>query len=182
MTEENGKRLTQEQRLQVLQWLAEGLESPEIAARAAAAVPPFTIARSTLSHYRATRQIEATPARIAIQAQAEGAALNAGYLTAAQRVEKLSRLADQLEADLTTGGKLWTHNVKSIGKGNDFERIEYEEFNAAEVREYRGILDDIARETGGRIAKFAGAVDVEIIWDLPVPGWEPPSSQPSASA
>lgn len=183
MTEENGKRLEPEQRLLVLQWLAEGLESNEINARAAAANPPFHIARSTLSHYRSTRQIEATPARIAATAQAEGAALVAGYQTAAQRVSKLSALADLLEADLT-GGKLWVHNVKSIGKGADFERIEYEEFNAAEVNQYRGLLDDIARELGGRVAKFAGAVEVELIWDLPVPGWTPPPApnQPSANA
>lgn len=180
MTEENGKRLTEDQRLLVLQWIAEGLESNEINQRASQADPPFHVAKSTISHYRSTRQVSLT----AVRQVSEEQALAAGYQTAAQRVSKLSALAEKLEADLTTGEKLWTKNVKGIGKGADFERIEYEEFNAAEVNQYRGLLDDIARELGGRVAKFAGAVEVELIWDLPVPGWTPPPApnQPSANA
>jgi hypothetical protein len=39
---------------------------------------------------------------------------------------------------------------KGIGSQDNYERVEYEEFNKAEVESLRGVLDDIAREVGDR--------------------------------
>jgi hypothetical protein len=45
--------------------------------------------------------------------------------------------------------------VKQIGGGQYAERVDIERFNAPLISEYRGILDDIARETGGRRSQSA---------------------------
>jgi len=50
-------------------------------------------------------------------------------------------------------GSLWTDQVKMIGSGDCQERVEFESFNSAEVDQYRGVLDDIAKELGGRVQK-----------------------------
>ena len=42
-----------------------------------------------------------------------------------------------------------------IGTGPFQERVEFEEFNTAEVSQYRGVLDDIAKEIGDRVQKIA---------------------------
>jgi hypothetical protein len=64
-------------------------------------------------------------------------------------------LAALLEKDLL-GGLLWTDQVKGVGAGPIAEIVEYEEFNSAELSAYRGVLDDIAKETGGRATKVVG--------------------------
>lgn len=173
MTEENGKRLTKAQKELVLKWIAEGIESDEINARAAQETPPFHVAKSTVSHYRKTRAIPLAQ----VQAAGELSAINEGYNTAASRVEKLARLAAVLEQDLLENGKLWVTRKRGIGPASQYEVVEDEEFNGAEVAQYRGTLDDIARETGGRIQKVQQEVEVDLIWDLPVPGFNPPASQ-----
>jgi hypothetical protein len=45
---------------------------------------------------------------------------------------------------------LWTDQVKMIGSGPFAKEVDYEEFNTAEVTQYRGVLDDIAKELGHR--------------------------------
>lgn len=45
---------------------------------------------------------------------------------------------------------IWVHDVKSIGAGEDAERVDLVKFNSALIKEWRGVLDEIASETGGR--------------------------------
>jgi hypothetical protein len=89
-----------------------------------------------------------------------------------ERVKKLQRLALFLESQLYERGielghdedgeliekpgqfhNVWLPDVKQIGSGEDVERVDIERFNAAIISEYRSVLDDIAKETGGRIRK-----------------------------
>jgi len=42
------------------------------------------------------------------------------------------------------------------------EIYDYEEFNAAEIAQYRGILDDIAKEVGGRVQKTEHSGEMKI--------------------
>jgi hypothetical protein len=49
--------------------------------------------------------------------------------------------------------RIWLDQVKGIGSQDNYERIEYIEFNKAEIEALRGILDDIASEVGHRIKK-----------------------------
>jgi hypothetical protein len=48
---------------------------------------------------------------------------------------------------------VWVPDVKQIGSGADAERVDIEHFNSAIISEYRATLDDIAKETGGRVQK-----------------------------
>jgi hypothetical protein len=83
-------------------------------------------------------------------------AMEAGLALDYERVLKLQTLADFLFGQIAEedpAGKrpnVWLRDVKGIGKGADFERVEIERFNAALIGEFRATLDDIAKEVGGR--------------------------------
>ena len=75
----------------------------------------------------------------------------AGLALDYERVHKLKGLANLLEQDLSV--RLWLDDVKSIGSGEFAERIDLIRFNGALVEQYRGVLDDLAKEVGGRKVK-----------------------------
>lgn len=129
----------------VIAWLAAGYRSDEINKRAADYDPPFEVSRRQVAYYRRTRDIDIKK----IEAADEHKALNTGLALVSERVKKLKKLAQLLEDDIF-GELLWTDNVKGIGSGPNSMIVDYEEFNAAEVAAYRGVLDDIASELGHR--------------------------------
>jgi hypothetical protein len=141
-------RLRKSQKEAVLRWIAEGLLSDEINKRAADYVPPFSVSRAQVDYYRHTRDIEID----ALTRAGEQDALVEGLALKSERVRRLKQLAMLMEKDLFNGF-LWTEQIKSIGPKDASQIVEYEEFNAAEVSAYRGVLDDIAREVGGRAIK-----------------------------
>lgn len=65
-----------------------------------------------------------------------------------ERVGKLKSLANRLERDFSK--RMWLDDVKSVGSGEFAKRIDLIRFNSALVEQYRGVLDDIAKEVGGR--------------------------------
>ncbi len=73
--------------------------------------------------------------------------MESGYAVAHERVVALKRLAVQLLDELEKQGKLWVLETRSLGKNGT---VDLEKFNAAEVEQFRGLLDDIAREKGER--------------------------------
>lgn len=129
----------------MLAWISEGLESDEINERAAKSKPPFSVTRSQVQWYRDSRAVDLA----AIQQAGEMDALTTGLAVKAERVKRLQQLAVLMERDLF-GGFLWTDQIKVIGSGGAQQEVEYEEFNTAEVQQYRGTLDDIAKEMGHR--------------------------------
>lgn len=141
-------RLEKSQRDAVLKWAAEGLETDAINKRAATFEPPFSVSRGQVDYYRKSRRVDLK----AIAEAGEYDALKTGLALKEERVKKLQLLAALLEEDLF-GGVLWTQDVKMIGTGDMQERIEFEEFNTAEVAQYRGVLDDIAKEVGQRVQR-----------------------------
>jgi hypothetical protein len=141
-------RLRKTQKEATLTWIAEGAQTDEINARAAEFDPPFRVDRQQVDYYRKTRRVDLD----AIRQVSEKNALIEGYALKEHRVYKLSLLAALMERDLF-GGFLWTEQVKGVGSGDIAEIVDYEEFNAGEVVQYRGVLDDIAKETGGRVQK-----------------------------
>jgi hypothetical protein len=149
-------RLRKAQKEAVLTWIAEGLQSDEINARAAEFEPAFSVDRQQVDYYRKSRAIDL----LAISRVDEKNALTTGYALKEIRVMKLSKLASLLEADLF-GGFLWTEETKGVGSGEAAEVVEYDAFNAAEVSQYRGVLDDIAKETGGRVQKTDSVTEVK---------------------
>ena len=138
-------RLKRAQKTKLLEWISEGLDSGEINTRAAEFDPPFDVSRQQVDWYRATRSL----ARAVVVGAIEGDALTTGLAIKAERVRKLQQLAAMMEGDIF-GGLLWTDQVKMIGSGPFAKEVDYEEFNTAEVQQYRGVLDDIAKEMGHR--------------------------------
>lgn len=90
---------------------------------------------------------------------ARQAEFNDGLSLDYERVQRLKRLADFLEQQIyqtNEEGKypnVWLHDVKSVGSGENAERVDLERFNPALLSEFRAVLDDIAKEVGGRIKK-----------------------------
>lgn len=141
--------LTDEQRLSVLEWVAEGLTTEQCNKKARAAKPPFEVTAQQLHYFRKTYGVLLSELRT----ERELEALTTGLAVKANRLERLCRLAAALERDLYDKKLIWTAQVKGIGSGSDFERVTFEEFNASEIKELRGVYDDIAKETGGRVTK-----------------------------
>lgn len=91
------------------------------------------------------------------------AVLNYGLAHEYERLRKLYRLAALLEAQIyergetTEEGKpgvlhnLWMPDVRQVGTGENAERVDIERFNAPLLEQYRKVLEDIAKETGGRV-------------------------------
>lgn len=139
-------RLKKAQREQLLEWIAEGLDTGEINKRAAKFKPRFKVSTRLVAHYRKSRHVNFD----AIKAKGETSALTSGLAVKENRVAKLQALADKMLADLLENDKLWLLQVKGIGGTENYERVEYYEFNKSEVDALRGVLDDIASEVGGR--------------------------------
>lgn len=77
-----------------------------------------------------------------------------------ERVVKLKELAKDLEdqilaTDRSPHGRpnLWVRDIKQIGSGEYAEQVEIYRYNSALISDYRGVLDDLAKETGGRKQK-----------------------------
>lgn len=138
-------RLQTKQKQHLLSWIAEGIESDEMNARAAECNPPFVVSRSQVQFYRDRHAVSLA----ALQREGANAALTTGLAVRANRVEKLQELATLLEEDIFHD-RLWLDQVKMIGSGLFSRQVDYEEFNTAEVTQYRGVLDDIAKEVGDR--------------------------------
>lgn len=147
-------RLKKKQKEAVLAWIAEGLQSDEINARAATFRPPFSVDRQQVDYYRQTREADI----LAILRAGEFDALTTGLATRETRVVKLKQLAALMERDLF-GGILWTEDVKSVKSGETNILVDIEEFNKAEVDSYRGVLDDIAKEVGQRVQKVEHTIN-----------------------
>jgi hypothetical protein len=77
--------------------------------------------------------------------------------------------ADQEQPSLSIGETypyVWLRDVKQIGQGDKAQRVDIIRFNSALLDQFRGVLDDLAKETGGRIAKHevsgpnGGSIDI----------------------
>jgi hypothetical protein len=143
-------KLNKKQKEILLEWIAEGLQSDEINKRAAAFKPSFQVIRQQVDFYRKTRGVDIDKLR----KEGEFTALNTGLSVKEKRVALLQQLAEKMRLDIFENDLLWTNQVKGIGGADNFERIDYQEFNAAEVQQLRGVLDDIAAELNERSKKL----------------------------
>jgi len=90
-----------------------------------------------------------------------------------ERVKKLKRLAQLLESQIyerdETGQfvNLWVDDVKSVGSRDNAEIVEIVRFNPALLEQYRRVLEDIAKETGGRVQRTDVTTDGQQI-QMPV--------------
>jgi len=97
-----------------------------------------------------------------------------------ERVAALNQLAQVTLAELTRPDDptLWVRDKKSIitgqrpvlsadgdrviGQTTEYEVFEVARFNAAEVQQFRGLLDDIAKDTGGRKQQMEHSGDLTV--------------------
>lgn len=61
--------------------------------------------------------------------------------------------------------RVWLPDVKQIGSGENAKRVDIERYNSAIFSDLRGILDDLAKETGGRIAQHDIKSDGKALFD-----------------
>ena len=157
------KRLRKKQKELALQWIAEGLSTTEINERGAKEKPPFSIDRRRVDYYRRTRALQLKT----ILAVDENNALSSGLALKENRVALLQKLAALLSNDVLNGF-LWTEDTKGVGAGDNAEIIDYDVFNSAEIIQLRGLLEDIAKEVGGRAAiqKFTGDDEKPLIVEV----------------
>ncbi len=71
---------------------------------------------------------------------------------------ELARVLGLADAGEVVRDRVWLRDVKRIGAGEDAETVEIRRFNSALIEQYRGVLDDLARETGGRNPRVRVAV------------------------
>ncbi len=108
--------------------------------------------KSRAKDYDARIEIERN---LALEAQRKEV-MESGLALDFERVLKLKELAAFLESEIKSEddegrrSRVWMPDVKQIGGGQYAERVDIERFNSALFDQYRGTLDDIARETGGR--------------------------------
>lgn len=79
------------------------------------------------------------------------AAMNTGLALPYERVTSLKRLAAYLEGYVYDPARLWLVDYRTLGFGKYAEYREVIRFNNQLVEQFRGVLDDLAKETGGRI-------------------------------
>lgn len=84
--------------------------------------------------------------------------LSSGYAIDFERIAKLKELAVLLWDELSADTKRWLRDVKGIGNGDKFERVDIERFNAPLIEQFRSTLDDIAKERGDRKQKVEADV------------------------
>lgn len=93
--------------------------------------------------------------------------LETGYGLATERIRSLKQLAETLFGELQDPKYRWVRDVKLLGRGESAEAIDIERFNHHEFEQFRGILDDIAKEKSERIrrteltGKDGGPIEVD---------------------
>lgn len=83
-------------------------------------------------------------------------AMETGLALDFERVLALKQLAHLLTVQVYNQASdgsypnIWLADVKQLGSGDTFERVDIVRFNAALIDQLRGVLDDLAKEVGGR--------------------------------
>lgn len=85
--------------------------------------------------------------------------LGSGLALSHERVVSLKALAVKLEDELNNDDSLWLPDFKQLGHGKDTKILRIVRFNGSLIHQFRNTLDDLAKETGGRVHKqeFTGA-------------------------
>jgi hypothetical protein len=91
--------------------------------------------------------------------QAYDQAMKSGLALDYERVKELKELANFLIDQVYEQGpdgtfhNVWVPDVKSVGAGDYVEIVDIERFNSGLIQQLRSTLDDLAKETGGRVKK-----------------------------
>jgi hypothetical protein len=150
-------RLTNQQKKNLLKWIAEGLETDKINARAKSCKQPFSVTRQDVDYYRKSRGVK-------LKEIAEGEefeALRQGLAARAERIARLEQLFNRVEKDLLENDLVWLPRKRALGKGEGAEIIDELTLNTAEITVYRALLDDIAKEMNQRTYQVRESLPAE---------------------
>jgi len=134
--------LTREQRNMVIEWIASGDGTTAVRQKSTQCDPPFTVSKELINYYKKSRKLR--PEDVVKNGEMES--IKRGLALREVRIEKLIALGEQMEKDLEKG--LWVKTTKAVNNGKDTFETEY--FNNQEIEQFRGVMDDIAREVGDR--------------------------------
>ena len=76
--------------------------------------------------------------------------VESGFAHYPARVQALIELGDMLLEEIYEDDKRWLPDVKAVGAGESYERIDIVRFNSPLIEQFRKTLDDIAAELGER--------------------------------
>jgi len=100
--------------------------------------------------------------------------MQSGLSQTHERVQELMDLASFLKKQIYDQDlpghypNVWVRDVKQIGGGEFAREVEIERFNSAIIDQFRGTLDDLAKETGGRVTRNEGRnlnIDLSLLTD-----------------
>ena len=137
--------LTEEQRTAVLQWMAEGVNNETLKIRSGEFIPPFEMSDQHIYSLRRANGKILTE----IRKENDLLAITKGLALRSNRIDKLTRLADDMEKDLFELKKTWLEDKKMLGE----EEYTFYKYNQSQVDQYRKVLDDVAKEVGGRVQR-----------------------------
>jgi hypothetical protein len=140
-----GYKYSLKQREFLKQLVSEGLILPEIYKRCEAFAESFHPPHSTVQNYRTQLGVKIND----LIAKGELTALNTGLALRENRVKALQQLAEKMHRDLFKENLVWLDDAKTVAQ----ERYDFKQFNKSQIDAYLRILDDIAKETGGRVTK-----------------------------
>ena len=136
-----------------------------------------TLQKWSSKHGWAERAVEFDANWEAIKTAEREAELGFGLALDYERVRKLKRLSNFLEAQIYEQGlegqfhNVWLPDVKVVGHGDSAEAVDIERFNAALIAQYRETLEDLAAEVGGRVKRQEvagagkdGAMEIVVRW------------------
>lgn len=145
--------LTKEQRELVITWAVEGLNINEVQRRAQECDPPFEVRYNQLKHIRR----HANKNYSNLREEFDREALGEGLARRAVRIRQLEDLFDRHIALIRARGEEMAAEVAGGDTGllvRDYKGKEADvavyKYDAALVKEMRGLFDDIARELGDR--------------------------------
>lgn len=86
--------------------------------------------------------------------------LSSGFALNFNRIEALNELAELLLKELKQHDRRWLPDVKSVGSGENAERVDIVRFNSGIIEQFRDTLEDISAEMGERVRglKLSGTV------------------------
>ncbi len=93
--------------------------------------------------------------------------METGYALPHERVKALQELGTVIFGEMLERSGRWLRDVKQIGSGETAQVIDIERFNAPGIEQFRGILDDVAKEMGQRVkrteltGKDGGPIEVD---------------------
>jgi len=152
----------------IVSLIAAGLDDEQIIAKCEKD-KKFTVTERQITKVR----YEKIDAILQMQEETEIKSSQVGLARTAARIIALIKLYNKLAHELYEEGAIWLIRKRSIRNDTGYEIVTEKDFNSSLVREMRLTLDDIAKETGGRIqlAEIKGGAGIKAYVGISPDDW-----------